>query len=137
VVGENKFSESKVEGLGVMLGVWESRPGVHRGAKACICGGCALDCNNKQVVAPKCVVRIDEGSGHKDFVLDGDGGQFAGSCSKDGQGFGGCRGFCCLVWEDRFGWEEVFFPGVRAQVEVEIFLAFRADGSFGDLVEGR
>lgn len=54
VGGIGEFGQCEVELL--IIGGWKFRPGVHRGAEACI-GECGtLHCDYEQIFAPKLVV---------------------------------------------------------------------------------
>lgn len=150
MIRPDQFGQGQVVSAVLLVGFRESRAGIHRGAKAGICGGGALDGDDEQVFAPKFVLSIDEGWGHEHTVLECDGSKFAGASAEDCQGFADCW---CFAWvlrvfwasmpvrfgcvrEDRVGGEEEFFPGGGSEVEVKEFLAFGTVWSFLDLVEG-
>ena len=96
-------------------------------------GGGALDCDDKQTIAPKCVLGIDGGRGEEDPVLDCDRGEFAGAWSEDCEswdsrrvrGGGGLVVSVVCVWELGDWREEVFLPGVGTDVEAEEFVGVR------------
>ena len=85
----DQFGQSQIVGVWICVGPRKFGPekfrlgklgsGVHRGAKAgARCRG-ALDSDDEEAFASQRVLRVDEGWGHQDTVLDGDCGQFAGA----------------------------------------------------------
>lgn len=136
----HQFGQSQIEGFGFAVWFWQSRPGVHRGAKACACCGRALHSDDKQAFATERILSIDKRLGHEDLILNSDGGQFAGPSPEDSDGFDR-QVFLAIagshIGKNRVWWKEEFLPRVRPEIEMKVLLAVRSLGSFFDLIARR
>lgn len=100
---------------------WELRTGVHGCAEARLGGGGALNSDDEQIFAPKCVLGVLEVLSHEYAVLDGDGSQFAGSRAEDSKWLCGRSQRAVGGGEVRLGREEEFLPRVGTEVVFEEF----------------
>ena len=100
---------------------WELRTGVHGCAEARFGGGGALNSDDEQIFAPKCVLGVLEVLSQEYAVLDGDGSQFAGSRAEDSKWLCGRSQRAVGGGEVRLGREEEFLPRVGTEVVLEEF----------------